>query len=187
MRKVVLCDMISLDGYFEGPGEGWETIDWHRADDEWERYSVELLADTGTLLFGRRTYEGFADYWPTQEGELARMLNEVPKVVFSRTLERADWSGTRLVRDGASEEVARMKEEPGKDVVIFGSASFADTLVRDGLIDEYRLALNPVVLGGGSPLFKPGVERLNLRLAGTRTFASGIVLLTFTPDREARG
>jgi dihydrofolate reductase len=181
MRKVVLSAMVSLDGYFKGPGEGWEALSWHRADEEWEEYSIETVGAADTLLFGRETYVGFQDYWPSQPGELARMLNEIEKVVFSTTLDRVDWNRARTVRGGAAEEIARLRQQPGRDILVFGSADFAATLIAEGLLDEYRLAYNPVVLGGGVPLFKPG-GRLDLALAATRTFASGIVLMTFTPE-----
>lgn len=186
MRKVVLSILTSLDGRFEAPGEGWETLDWVRADDEWDAYGVELLAAADTLLFGRRTYQGFAEFWPSQPGELARRLNEIEKVVFSRTLERADWRGTRLVRGDAAQEVSRLKQQPGRNLLIFGSATFAASLTRAGLIDEYHLACNPVVLGAGPPLFPPGQDRLNLDLLGTRTFGSGIVVLSYAFNGGAR-
>ena len=184
MRNVILSVMVSLDGYFEGPGEGWEKIDWHRADDEWEAYSIELLGAADTLLFGRRTYEGFAQYWPAQEGEIARLLNTIAKVVFSTTLMAATWEGTRLVRDNAPAAVAKLKAEPGKDILVLASADLAATLTRHGLIDEYRIAVNPVVLGGGTALFREHASRLNLRLLGTKTFTSGIVELRYAPERE---
>jgi dihydrofolate reductase len=184
MRNVILSMMISLDGYFEAPGEGWEKIDWHRADDEWEDYSVELLGQIDTLLFGRRTYEGFAEFWPTQDSEVARLLNAIDKVVFSTMLSEAAWNGTRLVRDHVPEEVAKLKAQPGRDIAIFGSADLAATLTQHGLIDEYRIAVNPVVLGGGTALFREGAERLNLRLLDTKTFRSGIVELRYAPAKE---
>jgi len=184
MRNVILSMMISLDGYFEAPGEGWEKIDWHRADDEWEDYSVELLGQIDTLLFGRRTYEGFVEFWPTQDSEVARLLNAIDKVVFSTTLSEAAWNGTRLVRDHVPEEVAKLKAQPGRDIAIFGSADLAATLTQHGLIDEYRIAVNPVVLGGGTALFREGAERLNLRLLDTKTFRSGIVELRYAPAKE---
>ncbi|WP_420128048.1 dihydrofolate reductase family protein [Longimicrobium sp.] len=184
MRKVVLCDMISLDGCYEGPGEGWQALDWHRADDAWEAYGIELLRAADALLLGRRTYEGFAEFWSAQTGELARLLNDIPKVVFSTTLERAEWNNSRLVRQNAAEEVARMKAEDGKNLLIFGSADFAATLTRERLIDEYLLGINPVFLGVGRPFFAPGEARLDLELLGTRTFASGIVVLSCAPRKE---
>lgn len=178
MRKVVLCDMISLDGYYEGPGEGWEVLDWHRADEEWEAYAIELLSAADALLLGRKTYEGFAEYWSAQTGELARRLNDIPKIVFSTTLQSADWNNSRLVRENAADEVVRMKAEDGRTLLIFGSAGFAATLTRERLIDEYLLGINPVVLGAGRPMFPPGEARLELDLLGTRTFASGVVVLS---------
>lgn len=184
MRKVLLSVMLSLDGLFEGPEGGWD-LAWHRADDAWDAYAVELLRGADTLLFGRETYAGFEQYWPSQPGELARALTVIEKVVFSTTLERVDWSGARIVRGGAAEEVARLKTLPGKDIVVFASADFAATLMAEGLVDEYLLAYNPVVLGAGRPFFHPGQPRLDLKLTGTRTFASGIVVLSYTPDPEA--
>jgi dihydrofolate reductase len=186
MRNIILSVMMSLDGYFESPGEGWEKIDWTRADDEWEEYSIELLSGAGTLLFGRRTYEGFAQYWPSQQGEVARLLNAISKVVFSTTLTAATWPGSRLVRDNAPEEVAKLKAEPGKDIVVLSSADFAATLTQHGLIDEYRIAVNPVVLGGGTSLFREHGSRLNLRLLGAKTFTSGIVELRYAPEQGAQ-
>ena len=182
MRKVILSVMVSLDGFFDAPGEGLEKIDWHRADDEWEDYAIELLSGADTLLFGRKTYEGFAQFWPTQEGEVARLLNTTSKVVFSTTLAEAAWNGSRLVRDHVPEEVAKLQAQTGKDIVILGSADFAATLTQHGLIDEYRIAVNPVVLGGGTPLFQERAGRLNLKLLDTRTFKSGIVELRYAPE-----
>ncbi len=183
MRKVVMMDMVSLDGYFKGPGEGFDALDWCRADDgEWDDYSIETVGAADTLLFGRETYLGFQDYWPSQPGELARMLTEIEKIVFSTTLDSVDWNGARIVRTDAADEVARLKALPGKEMVVYGSADFSATLIRAGLVDEYRLAYTPVVLGAGIPLFTPGQPRLNLELAGTRTFASGVVVLTYVPQ-----
>jgi dihydrofolate reductase len=181
MRKVILLVMVTLDGFFDGPGEGLEKIDWHHADEEWEDYSVEILSGADTLLFGRKTYEGFASFWPSQEGEVARLLNAIEKVVFSTTLTEVTWQGTRLVREHVPEAVAEFKAQPGKDIVVFGSADFAATLTQHGLIDEYRIAVNPVVLGEGTPLFKPHAGRRELRLLGTRIFRSGIVELRYAP------
>jgi dihydrofolate reductase len=183
MRKVILLNMMTLDGYFDGPGEGFEKIDWHHADEEWEDYSVELLSSADTLLFGRKTYEGFAAFWPSQEGEVARLLNEVEKVVFSTTLSEATWQHTRLVRTHVPEAVAELRAQPGKSIVVFGSADFAATLMQQNLIDEYRIAVNPVILSAGTPLFKGQTGRRELRLLGTRIFTSGIVELRYAPDQ----
>lgn len=181
MRKLILLVMVTLDGFFDGPGEGLEKIDWHHADEEWEEYSVEILSSAGAILFGRKTYAGFAEFWPTQEGDVARLLNSIDKVVVSTTLSEASWAGSQLIRNNVPEAIARLKAQPGQDIVVFGSADLAATLMRHNLIDEYRVAVNPVVLGAGTPLFKQPVERRELRLAGTRVFRSGIVELRYTP------
>ena len=136
--------------------KSWE-IDWHNYawGEELEQFSIEQLKTAGMLLFGRVTYQGMAQYWSAEKGEIADFMNNIPKVVFSRTLEKADWNNTRLVKTNAEEEVAKLKQQPGKDLFIFGSANLSATLTQKGLIDEYRLGINPIVLGGGNPLFKP--------------------------------
>ena len=181
MRRVIMWNMVTLDGFFEGP-KSWD-IDWHEYvwGDELEQFSLEQSKSIGMLLFGRVTYQGMAAYWSTAKGETADFMNTVPKAVFSRTLERADWSNTRLVKSNAEEEVVKMKQQPGKDLFIFGSANLSSTLMRHGLIDEYRLGLNPLVLGGGNPLFKSNPERLRMRLLEARPLKSGVVLLRYQP------
>ncbi len=132
------------------------------------------------LLFGRVTYQGMAAYWPSATGKTADFMNTIPKVVFSRTLERAEWSNTRLVKANAEEEVAKLKQQPGKDLFAFGNANHSSTLMRHGLIDEYRLGLNPIVLGGGNPRFKPIPDRMKLKLLEARPLKSGVVILRYT-------
>jgi len=180
MRRLVVWNMMTLDGYFEGP-KPWE-IDWHEYvwGDELERFSLDQGREVGTLLFGRKTYEGMAAYWSTATGEIAEFMNSVPKVVFSNTLKTAEWSNTRLVKGSAAGKVARLKEDSGKDLFIFGSANLAGSLTKAGLIDEYRIGLNPLVLGRGTPMFKPSDERLRLKLAEARPMKSGVVLLRYT-------
>lgn len=182
MRKLILIVMVSLDGKYAAPGEGLETIDFHHADDEWEQYSVEVLSNTGTLLFGRKTYQGFAAFWPEQEGDVARLLNTLPKVVFSTTLDEATWSGSRLLRGNVEDEIAKLKAEPGGDIIMFGSGDFAATLTQHGLIDEYRITVNPVVLGAGMPLFTDHTRRTELKLIGTHVFRIGTVELRYVPQ-----
>jgi dihydrofolate reductase len=179
MRKVIVWNMVTLDGYFEGP-KSWE-IDWHEYvwEDELERFVLDQAQEVGTLLFGRKTYEGMAGYWSTATGEVAEFMNSIPKVVFSNTLGAAGWSNTRLVKGSAEEEVARLKQEPGKDLFIFGSANLIGSLTKQALIDEYRIGLNPLVLGGGTPMFKPSKERMRLKLLEARPMQSGIVLLRY--------
>jgi dihydrofolate reductase len=181
MRKVILLVMMTLDGFFDGPSEGLEKIDWYHADEEWEDYSVELLSGADTLLFGRKTYDGFAAFWPSQEGEVARLLNTIDNVVFSTTLIDVSWQNTRLIRDGVAEAVTQLKAQPGKPILVFGSADFAATLMQHDLVDEYHIAVNPVVLGDGTALFKRQTGRRNLRLLDTRIFTSRIVELRYVP------
>jgi len=181
MRKVVMWNMVTIDGFFEGP-KSWE-IDWHEYvwGDELEQFSLEQSRSIGMLLFGRVTYQGMAAYWSTATGEIAQFMNTIPKVVFSRTLERVEWNNTRLVTAHAEEEVAKLKQQSGKDLFIFGSANLSSALTRHGLIDEYRLGLNPIVLGGGNPLFKPSPNRMRMKLLDARTLKSGVVLLRYQP------
>jgi dihydrofolate reductase len=180
MSKVILWDMLSLDGYFEGPEKGG--IDWFRFDDELEQYILENQQSAGTLLFGRVTYEGMAAYWPSAEGQIADFMNSVPKVVFSRTLERADWINTRLVKENVPDEVATLKQQPGGDIFVFGSADFSATLIEHGLVDEYRFGINPVMLGSGTPFFKGGLPKVNLTLLESRPLKSGLVILHYKPE-----
>jgi dihydrofolate reductase len=133
------------------------------------------------LLFGRLTYQGMAGFWQTATGEVAELMNSIPKVVFSRTLESADWDNSRLVKTNAEQEVARLKQQPGKDLFIFGSADFSSALMKAGLIDEYRLGLNPILLGGGNPLFKPMPERMRMKLLEARPLESGCLILRYQP------
>jgi len=179
MRKVIVWNMVTLDGYFEGP-KPWE-IDWHDYvwGEELQRFSLDQMQEVGTLLFGRKTYEGMAGYWSTAKGETAELMNSIPKVVFSNTLETAEWNNTRLVRGSAEKEIGRLKQEPGKDLFILGSANLTGSLTKQGLIDEYRIGLTPVVLGGGTPMFKPSEERVRLKLLEARPMQSGAVLLRY--------
>ena len=178
MRRLITWDMLSLDGFFAAPGGH---LDWFVFEDELDRYIKESQLATDTLLFGRATYEGMAAYWTTAEGDIADFMNGVTKYVFSRTLDRADWNKTTLVKGDAAETVRRLKEESGKDIFVFGSADFTATLMRDKLIDEYRIGLNPVILGKGIPLFKEGIERVRLRLTMTTPLKSGVVILHYEP------
>lgn len=177
-----MWNLVTLDGYFEGH-KPWE-IDWHESvwGEELERLSIEQLRTAEQLLFGRVTYEGMAAHWPSQKGEVADLMNRIPKVVFSRTLPKAEWNNARIVRGEAEEEVARLKREARKDLFIFGSANFASTLMPHGLIDEYRLCVTPLLLGGGTPLFKVGPTRSKLRLLEARPLASGGVILRYQPE-----
>jgi dihydrofolate reductase len=184
MRRLILWNMVSLDGFFGGP-HSWE-IDWHQYGwgEELERISLEQLKSADTLIFGRKTYQGMADYWSSAKGEIAELMNSIPKIVFSRTLENAAWNNTSLVKANAETEVVKMKQRPGKDMFIFGSANLSSTLAKHGLIDEYRLGIVPVVLGGGNPLFKPGPDRMKMKLLEAKPLKSGCVILRYQPEKK---
>ncbi len=178
MRPVMWQMMISLDGRFEGEGGA---LDWHVVDDEFTAYVEEMLAATDTILFGRRTYEALAGYWPTATSPEAPRMNALPKVVFSRTLAEAEWSNTRIVRQDPVAEVRRLQREDGEGTLsLFGSSELAGTLLAAGAIDEVRLVLCPVILGKGRSLLEGLEDRHRLQLAATRKLASGVLILSYS-------
>ncbi len=151
------------------------------------RYLSEHFQAAGAFLLGRRTYEIFAEYWPTvtdEEDEIARALNSLPKYVASTTLNEVQWEGTTLIKSDVAEEVARLKEQPGRDILVVGSSGLAQTLIQHDLVDEYQLWLHPVVLGSGKRLFREGAPATTLRLVDTKTTSSGLVILTYEPERN---
>ena len=184
MRRLVMWNLQTLDGYFEGKAS-WD-LEFHEAawGDELQQFSLEQAKEEGTLLFGRATYEGMASYWTAATGPIADFMNDVPKVVFSRTLDAATWKNTRLVRRDAADEVAELKRGEGKDLFVFGSAKLCDALIRRGLFDELRICVAPVVLGTGVPLFKPGSPQQNLTLLQARPLATGGVILRYAAKRR---
>jgi dihydrofolate reductase len=143
------------------------------------------LHEADAILFGRKTYEGMAGYWPTAEGEgeIADFMNSVPKIVFSRTLKQVAWNNSRLAEASPEEEVTTLKRQPGKSLFLFGSANLASTLTQHDLIDEYRVCVAPLLLGEGTPLFKPSAQRLNLDLIEARPLNTGGVILRYRPRR----
>ena len=183
MRKLFVFNLVTLDGYFEGPKRD---ISWHNVDAEFNEYAVAMLASVDMLLFGRVTYDPMASYWPTPDAVkndpiVAEKMNSLSKIVFSRTLNRPGWNNTRLVKDNIEEEIKNMKKQPGKDMALLGSGSIMSGFTQRGLIDEYRIMVNPVVLGDGKPMFKGIRDRLKLELIQTRTFHNGNVLLYYQP------
>ncbi len=184
MRKLIMWNLVTLDGMFEGP-RSWD-LDWHQYvwGPELEQLSIEQLRTADMLLFGRITYEGMAAYWQTAQGELAEVadfMNKLPKAVFSRTLQSADWNNTRLIQHNAVREILTLKQQGAGNLFVFGSAGLCTTLIEHALFDEYRLAMVPVVLGAGNPLFKPGPKRLNLQLIEARPLGKGCVMLRYQP------
>jgi len=183
MRKLHMFNLVTLDGYFAGPDGN---IDWHNYDAEHNDFGIEQLQTIDTLIFGRVTFQMMASYWPSpaalaNDAIAAGLMNNVPKIVASRTLESADWNNTRLIKQDVVAEIARLKQQPGKDMFIFGSGKLSATLTSAGLIDEYRLIVNPIVLGSGQPLFQAVKERLPLKLVNSRKFQNGNVLLYYQP------
>jgi dihydrofolate reductase len=186
MRRIILAMSVSLDGYFEGPDR---RLDWHLVDDELHRHFNEQLGAMSAFLDGRVSYELMAGFWPTADQdpastpprvEFSRIWRDMPKIVYSRTLERADWNST-VVREVLPDEVRALKARPGGDMAL-GGADLAATFIRHGLVDEYRLYVHPVVIGSGRPLFPPDT-RLDLRLLETRPFGNGVVLLRYENAR----
>ncbi len=177
MRKVIVSNVASLDGFFESRSK---ELDWVVTDAEFFDYAKGLLRTVDTLLFGRATYLHMANYWPTAPvDEIAEKMNNLPKIVFSKTLQKAEWNNSRLVASNIEAEVSRLKGQPGKDMVIFGSAMLASSLLQWGLVDEYRVILQPVLLGSGSPLFRDITERTRMKLISVRSFGSGVVLASY--------
>ena len=176
--------MVSLDGYFEGVDHD---LSWHNVDNEFnDAFAIPQLKQIDTILFGRRTYDLMASYWPTVDAAkddpvVAKLMNETAKVVFSHTLDKAEWSKTRLVSSDPVAEVAKLKQSPGKDIAIFGSNNLCLSLLADNLIDEFRIMINPVVVGKGIPLFAGIEKKAGFKLLTTRNFKNGNVLLTYSP------
>jgi len=186
MRKVIFFMLTTLDGFFEGPNR---EIGWHNVDEEFNEFAIDQLNSVDVLLFGRVTFELMASYWPTPAATtddpiVAEKMNHLPKIVFSRTLSSVEWQNTRLVKENIAEEISKLKQQPGKDMIIFGSSDLAVTFIQHGLIDEYRIMVNPVVLGSGKPLFKGIKDRLGLKLLKTKMFSSGNVLLYYQPAEK---
>jgi dihydrofolate reductase len=177
---------VTLDGYFEGPNK---ELDWFVWDDKMAKYSIDLLNTVDAILFGRVTYQLMAGYWPTpsaasEDPVITEKMNSLPKIVFSKTLEKVGWSNTRLVKGDVEGELSQLKQQPGKDMVIFGSSDLAASLTQFGLIDEYRIIVNPVVLGSGKPFLKGINGKLNLKLVKTKAFSSGNVILFYQPENK---
>lgn len=186
MRKLFSFNMVTLDGFFAGPGGD---ISWHNVDDEFNEFAIQQTGTLDVIMFGRVTYEMMASYWPTDaaikdDPIVADQMNRSAKLVFSRTLDKAEWNNTRLIKDHIAEEIIKLKQQPGKDMALFGSANLMSTLVHLDLIDEHRIMVNPVVLGDGIPLFQGVKKPFKLKLVNSRTFRSGNVMLYYQPDKS---
>jgi len=195
MRKVIFLIHLSLDGLTAGPND---ELDWIAYDQELEQDAHSLHARTDAVIWGRRTYEGMASYWLTvpndpssspAELDHARFLDQATKIVVSRTLERIAWGdaqNTVLIKDHIAEEINTLKQQPGKDIWLLGSTALAQTFIQLDLIDEYRININPTVLGRGKALFAGVTRPFPLKLLESKTFQSGVVALRYEPDRSAK-
>ena len=183
MRHVIVSEFVTLDGVMEAP-EKWSSQHWM---DELATFKFDELFASDALLLGRVTYHDFAAAWPsmTDETGFADRMNSLPKFVVSTTLEEVEWNNSRLIKGNVTEEVSRLKQQPGRDILVAGSGQLVHTLMQHGLVDEYRLMVHPVVLGSGKRLFRDGSETTALRLVDTKTFSSGVVVLTYRPGPRA--
>ncbi|MFI8293504.1 dihydrofolate reductase [Streptomyces sp. ms191] len=187
-RQIVLWMSVSLDGYIEGPDHD---LSWSRVDEELHQHMNDELRAMGGLLAGRVTHELMADFWPTADAdpestptmvEFAGIWRDIPKTVYSRTLRRADWN-TTVVREVDADEVRALKEQPGGDLALSG-ADLAAAFMAQDLVDAYRIYVHPVLIGRGKPLFPATDVVTGLKLAGSRTFGNGVVLLRYERDRD---
>ena len=187
MRKVIVSEYVTLDGVMEDPGGGegtkhggWSFQFW---SEEAAKFKFDELFASDALLLGRVTYQGFAKAWPamTDEHGFADRMNSLPKFVVSSTLEKLEWNNSRLITGNIAEEVSRLKQQPGQDILVAGSVELVHTLMQHDLIDEYRIMVHPVVVGSGKRLFKDETDMKVLKLIDTKTCSSGIVVLSYQP------
>jgi dihydrofolate reductase len=183
MRKIVATEYVTLDGVMEEPGH-WSMQFWN---DEAGKFKYEELFASDALLLGRITYEGFAAAWPTMTdtGEFGERMNGLPKYVVSKTLQNLTWNNSNLIKGDLVEEISALKQQPGQDILLSGSGQLVRALMQHDLIDEYRFMLHPIVLGKGKRLFTDNSTAKVLKLVGTKTFSSGIVVLTYYPVEKA--
>ncbi len=189
MRRVIASEFITLDGVVEDPGgsEQFERGGWafqFERGPEGDKFKLDEVMAAGALLLGRKTYKGFAEAWPSRTGEFADKMNSMPKYVVSTTLDHADWNNTTQIRSNIVEEVTKLKEQPGGDILIAGSAQLVRKLMEHGLIDEYRLMVYPLVLGKGKHLFDEGANKYPLRLVEAKQAGSGILILIYCPGQK---
>ena len=182
MRKVIASEFVSLDGVMEAP-DRWQ---FPYFNDEMGEVVGAEMAQADAMLLGRVTYQEFASYWPTSTDEpFASHLNNTPNFVVSRTLEAPlEWQNSTLIKENVAEEISGLKQRPGKDISILGSATLVRSLLRDDLLDELRLMVHPIVLGSGKRLFEDGGDRTALNLVDSKTFGTGVLYLIYQPDRN---
>jgi dihydrofolate reductase len=179
MRKIIVTEFLSLDGVMEAP-HLWSFPYWN---DEIEKFKHDELFTSDAQLLGRVTYQGFATAWPSRTGDYADRLNNLPKYVVSTTLETVEWHNSHLIKENITEEVIRLKQQPGQNILVHGSRTLVQTLMQDQLIDEYNLLVYPLILGSGMRLLNEG-DSASLKLVEARPFSSGVVLLRYQTDRK---
>jgi dihydrofolate reductase len=195
MRKLVVVEFMSLDGVIQAPGDpdedtegGFRHGGWQRPyfDDDLGAAAAEGMAATDAHLFGRKTYEKMAAFWPNAPSDdpFAEHLNNAPKYVASRTLQDVEWQNSTLIKGDVAEEVAKLKEQPGKNIGVLGSANLVQTLIKHDLVDEYSLAVYPIVLGSGKRLFRDSDQTMSLRLVDSKVTSTGGLMLTYHPVRS---
>jgi dihydrofolate reductase len=182
MGKIIVSDLMSLDGYLAGPNN---EIDWFAYDEEFGNYVHELMSEVGAILYGRMTYEWNSQYWPTATNNdpfVIEKMNSLPKIVFSTTLDKVQWGkydNARLIKSNVETELSKLKQQSGKDMVIFGSGVLVSSLLSLGLIDELRIFVHPIVLGMGLQLFRNLNERHKLKLVSSTPLKSGVLKLIY--------
>jgi class 3 adenylate cyclase/dihydrofolate reductase len=188
MRRLIASEFVTLDGVMEAPGhdqhrDGKNAWALRYAGEDQQRYKAEELSEAAAILLGRVTYEIFAAFWPTapKDEGFADRMNALPKYVVSKSLRTAGWQNATIIKGNPAERIAELKQQSGGDILLFGSADLLNSLIKDDLIDEYRLMVFPVVLGSGKRLFRDARDILHLELVDTRTFASGVTVLTYRP------
>jgi dihydrofolate reductase len=186
MGKLSAYIFTTLNGYFESPKGN---ISWHTHGEEENDFAKESIKPGGMMLFGRVTYEMMASWWPTPEAIktnpiVAKGMNKADKIVFSRTLQKAEWNNTRLIRDNIFEDIQKLKDIPGRDMTILGSGSIITQFAERGMLDSFQIMIDPVVLGSGTPIFQGLKEKLNLKLTSSRVFKSGVILLNYVPVKK---
>ena len=184
MRKLSVFNNVTLDGYFT---DSHGDMSWaHKHDPEWNSFTAENASGGGVLLFGRITYDLMASFWPTKQAlemmpTVAEQMNNLPKVVFSRTMDKPSWKNTRLVKNNIAAEVRTMKDESGPDMVIMGSGTIVSQLTQGGLIDEYQIVVHPLILGSGRTMFEGIKDKVALKRTRSRTFDNGNVFVCYEP------
>jgi dihydrofolate reductase len=190
MRRIVISEFITLDGVIEAPGgekghphTGW-SFDF--LSEEYLKYKLDEIFEAGALLLGRKTYEGFAKAWPgrTDEMGFAERMNTLPKYVVSKSLDKAEWNNTTIIKNNVVSEILKLKQQNGGDILVHGSGTLANTLIKNDLADEIRLMIHPVTIGGGMRLFKEGPDKKTFKLKETRTFKNGTLVLVYEPGNK---